>query len=122
MNEILAVFIGGGAGSLLRYGISRWFPAPAGGFPLATFIANMCACLLLGMLWGYLSKKPDLPIAYSLLLLTGFCGGFSTFSTFGLETMTLVQQGQWSLVALYVMCSVGLGSLLVFLGVWLTGA
>lgn len=118
-KELLAIFVGGGLGSMLRYALSRWIGPHYSGFPVATFAANMFACLLLGLLWTYLSKKNEIPAAYSLLLMTGFCGGFSTFSTFGLETVSLLQAGNLGLAFAYVLASVVVGTILIFLAVWL---
>ena len=101
----LAVFIGGGVGSLLRYGLSRWLGSTEAGFPLGTLAANVLACLVLGFAWHYFNQRLELPPAFKLLVLVGFCGGFSTFSTFSLETLRLMQSGQIGMAALYVLSS-----------------
>lgn len=101
MNEWLAIFIGGGMGSLLRYALTRWFPPEPTGFPTATFLANVLACLVMGLALHLFSRSLQLPESYRLMVLTGFCGGFSTFSTFSLDTLRLVQAGDWTQATLY---------------------
>lgn len=91
----LAVFIGGGAGSLSRYGINqlfeKYFPSS---FPFATLFANVISCIVLGLIFGIGEKHITLSPVSKLLLATGFCGGFSTFSTFTSETFALYSQSQ----------------------------
>ncbi len=106
MTKLLAVFIGGGMGSILRYGISQWLGTHASGFPIGTFCANVLSCVVLGWSWIYFSEQINLDPAYKLLILVGFCGGFSTFSTFSLETFRLLQNGQISVALLYVVFSI----------------
>ncbi len=109
----LLVFLGGGLGSLARYGLSLWLGAPGQGFPLATFLANVLACLVLGLVWsGFAAKGLDWESA-RLLMVVGFCGGFSTFSTFSLETLRLIQYGEWGMALLYVLGSLLAGLLLL---------
>jgi len=89
----ILVFIGGGTGAVCRYTIG-WMLAPwAFRFPFATFLSNILACLVLGVLTGY-QMQGALPERHRLLLATGFCGGFSTFSTFTAETWQQWQSGQ----------------------------
>ena len=106
MNNLLAVFIGGGLGSLVRYGLSQWLGTHASGFPIGTFCANVLSCIVLGWGWIYFSEQINLNVAYKLLILVGFCGGFSTFSTFSLETFRLLQNGQLGVASLYVIFSI----------------
>ncbi|MEM7658624.1 MAG: fluoride efflux transporter CrcB [Bacteroidota bacterium] len=111
--KLLAVFIGGGLGSLCRYGIAKWIGPTSGGFPTATLVANVLSCLVLGATWLYVSKHTQLPEPWRLFIMVGFCGGFSTFSTFSLETFQLMQDGQWVGALLYVGASV-FACLLIF--------
>ena len=87
MNAFIAIFIGGGLGSLLRYSISLGLKKYESGFPFATLTANILSCIVLGAAWIYFSRNTNYPDQTKLLIMTGFCGGFSTFSTFSLETL-----------------------------------
>ncbi len=93
---LLYIFIGGGLGSLARYGVSKfsehYFSIQ---FPIATFISNMVSCIILGLVIYIFKEKINYQSFISPLLLIGFCGGFSTFSTFSNETVQLVTNGQW---------------------------
>lgn len=111
MNFLL-VFIGGGLGSLLRYGIGLGFQRTVS-LPLATFISNVTACLVFAIvLWlGQMKGWSDSQM--KLLLLTGFCGGLSTFSTFGYETFLLLKQGASLYALLNILFSTG-SCLLIF--------
>ncbi|NJC27803.1 fluoride efflux transporter CrcB [Neolewinella antarctica] len=117
----LLVFLGGGLGSLSRYGIALALPTTdlsEGELPWATLLANVIACLLLGLglalfSRGVLSKE------LSLLLLTGFCGGFSTFSTFSAEAFGLYEGGHWVAAGVYLLVSLLAGVLAVMGGLYL---
>ena len=91
--NILLVFVGGGLGSLVRYGISLTISRLDIHFPLATLVSNVVACFIIGAITAAVTKG-NLTDAHRLLLATGFCGGFSTFSTFSNETLQLAQNGQ----------------------------
>lgn len=121
VQNILLVGIGGGIGSILRYlvsmTISRYWPD---GFPLGTFLVNISGCLLMGLVLGFLAKMQGAGPEWKLLLATGFCGGYTTFSAFAAENLTLIQSGQWTLAALYITGSIVLGVLAVLTGLYLT--
>ena len=118
MMPWIAVFVGGGVGSLLRYMLAKHFNPITDGqmlFPYGTFIANLVSCFLLGILInkhlnGQLSDQTK------FLLAVGFCGGFSTFSTFGYEIFLYIQKGQLLIGLLYTALSLVLGVLVVGLG------
>ncbi len=109
------VFLGGGLGSICRFGISRIIAESGQPFPLATLIANLLSSMLLGAL-VVLSLRQMLTVEYRLLLMTGFCGGFSTFSTFSNETFQLLQQGHYFYAVANVIVSIALGLICIYLG------
>ena len=114
MNWIL-VFIGGGLGSLARYGTSIMLKNAQWTFPAATLISNIVASFIIGILTG-LSLKSVVTDAQKLLFATGFCGGFSTFSTFSNETVALFQNGNSTTAFLNIFLSVVLCLGATFLG------
>ncbi|GLR18630.1 fluoride efflux transporter CrcB [Portibacter lacus] len=104
MKSILFVFLGGGIGSLLRYGINNLMASFSEKFPFGTLLVNVLACLLLGFLIG-LSAKNLFSQEMKLFLLVGVCGGFSTFSTFSAESFQLFDSGQALSAILYMAAS-----------------
>jgi CrcB protein len=94
MINILAVFIGGGLGSLARYGVSNAVANTINTtLPFATLFSNIASCLILGAGLYFYPEKIAENSMFRLLLITGFCGGFSTFSTFSFETVELFRSG-----------------------------
>ena len=107
MKELIYVFIGGGLGSLVRFKIGQWINAFHNAyFPFGTFIINIVACFVMGFVIGLAEHKQLLSPANRLFWTVGFCGGFSTFSAFSSETLTLFQQGQNTTMLLYILLSV----------------
>ena len=113
MFNVLAVFIGGGLGSLARYGIGRISLHLFGvAFPYGTLIVNVFSCVILGFTLGMTTSRTQLDWSRSFIAV-GFCGGFSTFSTFSMETFNLMKDGQW----LYASGAIVLNLILCMLGI-----
>lgn len=121
IRSLLLVGLGGAIGSMARYSVARIVNARyTQPFPLATFIINIVGCFLIGLLFGYVQKNNSQHSDLWLILATGFCGGFTTFSAFALENVNLLK-GQLNITALlYIAASVIVGILLCRLGITLT--
>lgn len=122
MKNLLLVFVGGGFGSALRYVIGKYLNSTNSGFPWGTFTANVLGSLLIGIILGFAVKNNSLNSNQTLLLATGFCGGFTTFSTFTYENHALIKSGDFTSFAIYTIASFVIGFLAVFLGIFLTKA
>lgn len=128
LRAVLLVALGGALGSVARYLAGLWLlPATSGGLagiPLATLLVNVAGSLLIGLLIGWFptgaSPEGSLPWL-RLLLATGFCGGFTTFSAFSAETLTLLTGGRVARAATYGLLTVGLGLTATWLG-WRLGS
>jgi CrcB protein len=116
IKDVIIVGIGSGIGGICRYLISLTMGHAGNGFPWGTFAANVTGCLLIGLLWGVTSRFHNLSPAFSLLFMVGFCGGFTTFSTFSKEGLTMLQTNNYMLFTLYTLGSMVLGILAVGLG------
>ncbi len=119
MKQLALVFIGGGLGSTLRYGLSKYLNSFETGIPYGTFIANILGSLLIGIILGVALKNESLSSNTVLFLATGFCGGFTTFSTFAYENHIFLKSGDFMSFALYTLASFVIGFAMVFLGMWL---
>lgn len=107
MKILLAIFIGGGLGSVARYGVGRFSVWAMGHtiFPLGTLMANVLSSALLAVLLVYLGREQSQGLWFPFLAI-GFCGGFSTFSTFSYETFILINEGKWIWAGANVVISV----------------
>ena len=113
---MLAVF--GAAGTLLRYalqGIVQYRTGPD--FPTGTLAVNVLGCFLLGGVGQFALQHLSVPPEWRIAMTIGFCGAFTTFSTFGWETVGMLEEGQWTTAAVYVTLSVLGGILAVLVGV-----
>ena len=119
MKNVLLVFVGGGFGSVLRYIIGKHLNSTENGIPYGTFAANILGSLLIGVILGLAAKNDALSQNQTLLLATGFCGGFTTFSTFAYENHVFLKSGDFTSFALYTIASFIVGFLAVFLGLYL---
>ena len=115
LNNILLVGLGGGIGSILRYICQRVWNQQ---FPYGTLIVNITGCLLIGLLWGFFAKQGE--EQKKLLLITGFCGGFTTFSSFTAEGVQMMTDNRWISFALYTGVSVVAGLMATYFGYKLT--
>jgi len=117
-KSILLVGLGGGAGSIARFlcqkYIYEWYPHP---FPFGTFLVNISGCFLIGIFYALAEKGNLLTPEWRILLTTGFCGGFTTFSTFAYENLNLLRNGDITYFILYIIASVILGMLATWLGI-----
>ena len=116
MKQLLLVFLGGGLGSVLRFLISKPFTFDSFTFPWATFIVNLIGSFIIGTVFGYILVKHKLSDEFFVFIVAGFCGGFTTFSAFTFESMSLLRAGQTQLFFTYILASILVGLFCVWLG------
>ena len=117
LKSILIVGAGSFLGGALRFLISTLMKgACTSSFPWGTLTVNLIGCLLIGVIYGLFARHSNVQHTMCLLLTTGFCGGFTTFSTFANEGVQMLQSGNFGAFAAYSSLSLGLGILLVMLG------
>ncbi|WP_299437896.1 fluoride efflux transporter CrcB [uncultured Aquimarina sp.] len=119
MKQLILVFIGGGTGSVARFLISKYLNNETNGIPYGTLTANVLGSFLIGIILGLALKNNVLSQNAVLFLATGFCGGFTTFSTFAYENHMLLRSGDFMSFSIYTIGSFVIGFLLVFLGMWI---
>mgnify|MGYP002795046891 CR=1 FL=1 len=120
MKALLMVFLGGGLGSVSRYLISKILNIAGYPFPLGTFSVNIAGSLLLGFVLGLALKTDHFSNSTILFLATGFCGGFTTFSTFAFENQGLLKSGDYFNFTLYTLGSIIVGFAAIFAGLYLS--
>jgi CrcB protein len=118
LKQLILVFVGGGFGSALRFIIGKWLNNTENGIPYGTFATNIIGSLLIGIILGLAAKNETLSHSQTLLLATGFCGGFTTFSTFAYENHVFLKSGDFASFAMYTIASFVVGFLAVFLGIY----
>ena len=117
IRNIFYIAAGGAAGGVCRYLLSLWINSQFKTlFPWSTFVVNFLACFLVGMFYGIASRNENFSSSLVLLLTTGFCGGFSTFSAFAYENMQLIRSGAAVYAFIYSTASILIGVAAVFLG------
>ena len=121
IKNILLVGLGGGIGSIARYFCQKWtiYHYPHA-FPWGTFAVNITGCFAIGIFWGLAFRSFDTNESWKLFLMTGLCGGFTTFSAFTLEGMGLIREQRILLFFSYVAASVVLGLLATYAGMKIT--
>lgn len=120
MSQMLAVAIGGAVGAMGRYWVvalaTQWFGR---GFPYGTLLVNVAGSLLIGVLYSLIVQHLKLEPHWQAILMTGFTGAFTTFSTFALESLNLFQSGRFTAAVLYILLSVICCLAAVAAGMWL---
>lgn len=120
IESLLIVGLGSFCGGALRYYISTLMKSVCSqGFPWGTLSVNLAGCLLIGLFLGLFSRCGVQSNSWSLLLTVGFCGGFTTFSTFANESLQMLQSGNTLNLIIYILLSVIVGIVLVALGYWI---
>jgi CrcB protein len=119
LKAVLIVFAGSGLGGVARYGVQVWilklYPHI---FPIGTLLVNILGCFLIGIFYTLSQKSSILSPEWRIALTTGFCGGFTTFSTFAYENVLLFKAGNFASVALYIAGSIILSIAAVFAGIY----
>lgn len=118
LRNFLLVGLGGMTGSMLRYAVSLLFKGS--GFPIATLVVNLAGSFAIGLVMAYFSRNNAADQNLRLLLATGLCGGFTTFSTFSLENLQLLKDGQYSTALLYIAASLVVGMAATAFGFFFT--
>lgn len=114
LKNLLLVGLGGGLGSMLRYGSSLLLNSKL--FPYATLAVNIIGSFIIGIVFAMSIKDETFLNNWKLFLATGICGGFTTFSAFSVENMALLQSGKVGLALIYILLSVVVGIMATFLG------
>lgn len=122
LDKIGVLIVGGAIGTLGRYFLAEWGQGVLGtNFPYGTLMVNVLGCLLMGCVVGFAESRyqalAEMPYQVRLLLMSGFLGAFTTFSSYELEALLLIRQGSWERALLYLAGSIALGLLVMVLGI-----
>ena len=119
MLNVLAIFLGGGIGAVLRYlvgfNLSKYFEIS---LPISTFLVNIIGSFVIGFLFFFFMKKTDITLALRLALTVGFCGGLTTFSTFSLEVFGMLTNHQFVQAFSYIVLSIIVCVLMTMIGAY----
>lgn len=120
LRAILLVGLGSAGGGILRYLTGKWIHnLTTITFPLGTLAVNVIGCFIIGLIYCIFDRGNSTDTSMQLLLATGFCGGFTTFSSFMHENFTMIENGQFLHLILYTCLSVVLGLLALYLAIYL---
>jgi CrcB protein len=120
MKTVFIIFFGGGLGSLMRYGVNRSISGLVTGiYPWGTFLVNITGCLLIGFFVFYSARMGSNSLNWRLFLVTGLCGGYTTFSSFSFENVKLISNEQLFTMLLYTVGTIVLGFLATYIGILL---
>ena len=118
MKHLFIVFIGGGLGTVARFLVGKFLPYSGKGFPWNTFCANLLGCLLIGFLIGYFHRNSNENESSLVLFATvGFCGGFTTFSSFANENLSLIKSGDFKILLSLQYVEFNNGIFMVYIGI-----
>lgn len=121
IKTLLTIALGGGLGSILRFLLQRSITSEQeGGFPTGTLIVNLTGCLLIGILWGLGERTNSFSSEMKLFLITGLCGGFTTFSAYSQEALLLLRDGRFNFFLLYLGSTLLAGFCLTWMGYYLS--
>lgn len=117
MKELIYVGAGGFMGTVVRYAIQLWMQPVSSTFPLAVLMINLAGCFFLGWFFTITPAKWRISAEWRLLIGTGFTGAFTTFSTFSVDSIQLLQDRQLGMAVSYILLSVVIGLLMSFIGI-----
>ena len=121
-QRLLWIALAGSLGTIARYGLSGLVHRWAGsGFPWGTLAVNAAGCLLFALVWSLAEERGVISSQARTIVLVGFMGAFTTFSTYMFESGQFVRDGQWSTAMANVLAQNGLGIAALFAGIWLAG-